>query len=543
MKLTLLDSENEYDKKYINHCGETQAAKISGLGSDSKNENDLYYLKTADGYGNVMCADIQGICIKNSRADKSIGIRPVMEEIENFDEITKNKYLNEDGEYEVLYGLYPYSLPNEYIFEKLTELMEENKLNKVGKNSFSDIYEYKGKFYIQIKSFYDIKIDNEEKRKKISKNNIVWLELKPVKWLVDEAGKRLISKDIIISGIAFDKIINDYTHEYQDYRGYFEITNMYRYLNKVMLKDLTCKITYRIDYSDMYRINNDQINEKDVIKFLILNGIFVGLTGNASIEKNEILSSIDPNYKSYESYNNLPDLADFKAKCINETDKMHILNVNSQAYYYEHTGKEIGSHIKTIIDFMGDVKNYCLTSTFDARMNEDMFINIEVKRNIPTLIEKLNSKEKLHPLIYSLILYLGGDRVEALTTQKKLLIASVMLEKTCNLNYIRHIIGDELTNVIEQLIKEKTISIYDIVDRNYKDDIFDMNDEMKALLIPYLALVDENHVEIVRNFIIRLDSSLIYIFDYLWSYNNQDREKIIDELSKTNNQMTLRIRR
>lgn len=67
-----------------------------------------------------------------------------------------------------------------------------------------------------------------------------------------------------------------------------------------------------------------------------------------------------------------------------------------------------------------------------------------------------------------------------------------------------------------------------------------MNNEKKALLIPYLTFVSEEDVEVIRNFIIKLDSSLIYIFDYLWSYNNQDRAKIIEELNMTNNEVSLR---
>ena len=537
MKLTLLSDNKEIDKRYITSSKITDASKLSGCYTCFE-KNGFYYLQDPIMNGNVKYFDGFRYNTMYDRIDIDYyGIRPVLEDIDNFDEIIENMDIDDsNGELDtvVKYGLYPTDLPSHKVRDKLNKLKKEGKLNVVGNNSFSEIYEYNGEFYNLIEVKSSAEIEHEDEIEKISTTDYkkIWIKLCPVKWYVDELNKRLIAKDVIMSGVKF--------HDYFDENiENFINTSMYKYLNEVMLKDLTCSIQ-EIKYPDMYKLNNEPSNEKDVIRCLILNGIFVKLTGEASQEKYDILKSIDPDYYSCESFCHVPSIADFKNKCISKPDKMHILNLNSLAYYISFTQEDRKRHIKSIVDFMGDVRNYCITSTANSNMNEDSFINIEVKRYIPALIEELYSKRMLHPLICSLILYLGEDRINTLTTPIKLVAASLVLEKTHNISAVRYVIGDELTTIIEQLIKEEIISIKDIVNRKYDECIFEMNNEKKALLIPYLTLVSEEDVEVIRNFIIKLDSSLIYIFDYLWSYNNQDRAKIIEELNMTNNEVSLR---
>jgi len=66
--------------------------------------------------------------------------------------------------------------------------------------------------------------------RKYREGDTVWLEVSPLKWIVYEREKLLISKILVASGIRF---CDDY-----QYNGDFENTEMYRYLNTYFAKDI-----------------------------------------------------------------------------------------------------------------------------------------------------------------------------------------------------------------------------------------------------------------------------------------------------------------
>ncbi|MDD6271993.1 MAG: hypothetical protein PUA90_00535 [bacterium] len=521
MKIVLLDEKNKDDRKYIKDCNLTDVARVYGGKINASNFVNLngYYLKSSSikkpGYVAYYINSNSGLPQKigyNTLNKTNYGIRPVIEDIDNFDEITKDKYLNEDYEYEVEYGLYPKNVI--YPKETLERLKNEGQLNVVGNNSFSDVFLYKDKYFVQ--SYIS------------ATGDIVWFELKPVKWIVDNDNKRLISKEIIMSGVKFHDSIDEPIDS-------FESTIMYRYLNEVMLKDLMVSINKSEKKSEeghIYNLNYENLSENDVIRNLILCGIPVSLIGDADKEKEDILRSIDSNYVLLRTDDIYDLLNEFKNKCIKEPDRMHILNVYHRDIDFKN------QYLQIIINYMENIKNYTMVSTKDVDVDFmlrgiDSF-KFKVKPYIPKMI-KILIKEDVHSLIYTLILYLGEDRINSMTTHKKLIRASKILKTNGNVKLLNYILGEELTNILKCLVQEKIITIDDVINRNYSSDIFEMNNEKKALLIPYLAQVDEENIEVVRNFVISLDSSLLNTFDYLWCKEDLERKKIIEDLGKTNN--------
>ena len=127
--------------------------------------------------------------------------------------------------------------------------------------------------------------------------------------------------------------------------------------------------------------------------------------------------------------------------------------------------------------------------------------------------------------------------LEELISKSNLLsnLSSKILKTNGNIKLLDYILGEELTSILKCLVQKEIITIDDVINRSYSSDIFEMNNEKKALLIPYLAQVDEENIEVVRNFVIRLDLTLLNIFDYLWCKENLERKKIIEDLGKTNN--------
>ena len=140
MRLTLLDEDRKRDADYIDECEVTPLAILTGCVYDEDDEEDIvlsgdYFLKTPDRDGgvNFYCSR-EGIADAYCTNDDS-GIRPVLENIDTFDDIIKNKRVNDNNEYEVEFGIYPNCLPSESLSNKLSSMKNRKELKKVGKNT------------------------------------------------------------------------------------------------------------------------------------------------------------------------------------------------------------------------------------------------------------------------------------------------------------------------------------------------------------------------------------------------------------------------
>lgn len=169
---------------------------------------------------------------------RSRSIRPVLKSHSVFSEQYKNRTKGYNGTEEVEYGEYPQEavplkmqrkLESEYTkgMKKTGRSYTFDKTeNKNHKDEFEPIkyeeYEYQDKKYIRVKANtsygkdISVLLSNGAKYKT---DDYVWIEVTPVKWLIDEETESLISKRCLVSGIRFPDIKE--------------------YLNKYMIKDLT----------------------------------------------------------------------------------------------------------------------------------------------------------------------------------------------------------------------------------------------------------------------------------------------------------------
>ena len=191
----------------------------------------------------------------NLHDGQSMVIRPVFQSSVIFSKIFSNSVRGYNDTYEVEYLEFPqWAAPfkmqlilnssskalrktgNSYTFELPIYDSSEYKIYRE-LIDFSlvtyDEYEYQGKKYIcvEVNSCYGesgFRLSNGVTYKN---GDYVWVEVSPVKWLIDEKTQTLISKYGLLSGIRF----LDKNHEY---KGDFSRTEMYEYLNKYMIKDL-----------------------------------------------------------------------------------------------------------------------------------------------------------------------------------------------------------------------------------------------------------------------------------------------------------------
>ena len=167
----------------------------------------------------------------------------------------------------------------------------------------------------------------------------------------------------------------------------------------------------------------------------------------------------------------------------------------------------------------------------------DHFVVLEIKpRNLVDFASK-----NLHPLLCAVIMLMGDEQamsyVSNLDKWKK---ASIVLEKTNNLYLIKNILGEDIYKYAQKVNSESFISLNKVINREYDDLIFSTNELFQKMFVCYLSLVDPDNLEVVRNFVISLNSELIDVFDNLWLRRNKDHEHILNELKATNNAFKMR---
>lgn len=122
-----------------------------------------------------------------------------------------------DGILELEYGQYPQTVPSPGLQRKLERAFENNNLEKTG-NSYSLLaadsieqinvyleYSYNNKRYIRMKqnfAFYYNRLNNGKEYTK--SRTCIWVEVEPVKWLVDEKQQIMVTEKILLSGVPFD---------------------------------------------------------------------------------------------------------------------------------------------------------------------------------------------------------------------------------------------------------------------------------------------------------------------------------------------------
>ena len=151
-----------------------------------------------------------------------LAIRPVL----SYDTLPSDALKNEEGLLEVEYGEYPQNVVDASLEHELDWAFQSNKMVKTGKTYTTDSrmrcserkfrplkyveYMYNGKRYIRIKEEYEKYQGDHMYSVLLSNHNTyfqsryIWIEVSPIKWLVDDKLKILISKNALLGGLRFD---------------------------------------------------------------------------------------------------------------------------------------------------------------------------------------------------------------------------------------------------------------------------------------------------------------------------------------------------
>ena len=392
--------------------------------SSLEGRTGFYWTKSEEEYNKVYIINTDGRsnCIFINYYN--CGARPALpfSEVSSIPTNGKMGERAKDGILEVEYGYYPQKAVEKDMQERL-ERAYENKTISRTKNSYTTVsrkddednekflakqhkeYEYKGKRYVRVNANPLVFMGDRF----ILSNGLihrygdnVWVEVQPVKWLVDEKAKVMITEKLIFSGVPFYK--NDKYHT-ED----FDKTDIKRFMDRDLSRDLeqlrgTITLAEQTEELKprkfrLQKINPDRTKEQDRAKMtdteIIHNWIEAGesvlLRGPSGIGKTERIKSLYPNLIYLKLTNNM-----FPEKVVGsvnlQTGQSIPPDFAKTVIMQEATEDErklIEENIQKIYDIADEVYERSKTSE---------------KKVVIMLDELLNVKPAVQSLVYTLVL-------------------------------------------------------------------------------------------------------------------------------------------
>ena len=329
-----------------------------------------------------------------------------------------------DGVLEVEYGFYPQKAVSKDMQERLESAFESGSLSRTGENYTTDSrryddydaefspkqhqeYQYNGKRYVRVEANSDFgggefQLSNGEKYRD---GDNVWVEVSPVKWLVDERAKIMLTDKLIFSGVQFNHTRDYHTRD-------FDKTDIKTFMDRYLSRDLeqsrgtietgeqgegTEEIQPR--KSRLQKLNPDKtkqasrvrMTDTEIIQNWIEAGESVLLRGPSGIGKTERIKSLYPDLIYMKLTNNM-----FPEKVVGsvnlQTGQSIPPDFAKTAIMQEATEEErkmVEENIQSIFDIADTV--------YERSKESD-------KKVVIMLDELLNVKPAVQSLVYTLVL-------------------------------------------------------------------------------------------------------------------------------------------
>lgn len=568
-----------------------------------KGRTGWVYTRSSDGDGYVRGVNEVGSWYGKYRYIRYGAVRPALLSSFIFSQISPNRVRGYNGTEEVEYGEYPQYAPDSDVQRRLENEYQRGNLRQTGrdytfdKTEYDDYsqyfqpvtyeeYDYNGKKYIRIRANSDygsnsFKLSNGESYRN---GDYVWVEVSPVKWLVDDKTQTLVSKRGLLAGIRF------HTDD-KSYNGDFSTTDMKEYLDKHMLRDLTQTATFtrvedmtpeeKKEYEEEqkraekrrnpYGLNFGQVSEEEIIKGAIESGVAVFLHGQSSEGKSARVKQIDPTCEIIYLRNATPEslngksvynqatgemmdvpptwLKKLQEKCEKEPDRYHIVFLDEitnalpsiQGIAFNIVlDREVNGIWKLpdnarIVAAGNDMKD-SLAANQLAEPLFNRFAHVYIKTTTESWL-KWASENNIHPAIYSYIAYKKGETLRSKydgekpnADPRKWEMASKMLYATGSPEMLRALVGEDITREFVQFCNQQVITLDDVINGTYTDkDIQALNTAERYATTMGLSQVDEDNLEKVRGFVTDLGAEFGAIFDALWTHGDEERLERIAE--------------
>lgn len=519
-----------------------------------------------------------------------------------------------DGILEVEYGYYPQNAVSSLMQNTLETSYNNGILKSTGNTYTVDSrryddydngflaktiyeYEYNGKRYVRVEANSDFggdkfKLSNGMEYRD---NDFVWVEVEPVKWLVDQDNDIILSEKLLFAGVQFNNKRN--------YKGDFLNMDIKQYMDRFFSKDLVQNLSLSTKKEltteerrhlekrrNPYKLNFDQVTEEEIIKGALESNVAVFLHGRSSEGKSARVKQFDPDCEIIYLRNATPESLNGKSvfnqatgemidvpptwfqkiskKCEAEKDKLHIVffdeitntlpSIQGMAFNIVLDGEVNGiwklpENCRIVA--AGNDLNDSLAANTMAEPLFNRFAHVYIKTTVDgwlkwastkkTSYERLDYTKKeeeltIHPAIYAYIAYKSYSGQDVLRTPytgekpnadpRKWEMASKVLYKTKQPEMLRALIGEELTRDFTAFAKYRVITVEDVLNGNYTENDLEMNISEKFATAAGLSSVDEENIETIRNFVMKLGKEMTSTFDSLWAHGDELRLQKIAEL-------------
>lgn len=346
-------------------------------GSSLGDRTGYYWTKTDDGDNDARVVDNDGSSYFCNVRRRYGGIRPALP-YSLISEINTNGVSIDRANdiIEVEYGYYPQTAVSKKLQQELELIFNYNimnKINKTGKSYTTDSvkydqydqkfkaqqhyeYEYKGKKYVRVtaNSCFDGANFTLSNGENYHDGDTVWVEVEPIKWIIDKKDKTILSLKIILAGVQFNKDRNYHTKDFDktDIKQFMDKylsqeINQNRFLTQNIINGQNVLKKETTRKKNPYNFNFENVSEEDIIKGALESNVSVFLHGKSSEGKSARAKQLDPDCEiiylrnaSPESLNgksvynsNTGEMIDvpptwfkkIQEKCKAEPDKIHII--------------------------------------------------------------------------------------------------------------------------------------------------------------------------------------------------------------------------
>lgn len=335
-----------------------------------------------------------------------------------------------DGVLEVEYGYYPQKAVSRDMQERLEKAFERRSLSRTGKkyttdsrkcNKYREVFSPKqheefqldGKKYVRVEAnscFDDGKLFKLSNGESYRNGDPVWVEVAPVKWLVDERAKMMLADKLIFAGVQFKHTRDYWTKDY--HTRDFDETDIKTFMDRYLSKELeqargTIEVGEQSDEeqevqprkSRLQKLNPDKtkqasrvrMTDTEIIQNWIEAGESVLLRGPSGIGKTERIKSLYPDLIYIKLTNNM-----FPEKVVGsvnlQTGQSIPPDFAKTAIMQEATEEErkmVEENIQSIFDIADTV--------YERSKESD-------KKVVIMLDELLNVKPAVQSLVYTLVL-------------------------------------------------------------------------------------------------------------------------------------------
>ena len=597
-------------------------------GEVSKNyyvDNDSYFDGIIGDYWTKSCGRDYGVRVIETNGywydrdvnGRFVGARPALP-FSSINSIPTNGVSRraQDGILEVEYGYYPQKAASRDMQEKLERAYKSRTIAKT-KNSYTtdsrkynaynkkfsaeqhEEYEYDGKRYVRIEanSYYDGNNFNENdftlsNGERYRNGDNVWVEVQPVKWLVDERAHIMLTEKIIFSGVQFNHTRDYHTRD-------FDKTDIKTFMDRYLSRDLfqvrekACQTQTKTANNtrkneNPYNLNFDEVSEADIIRGAIESNVSIFLHGKPGCGKSDRVKQLDPDFIELNLSHLDPELLDglagekdgkavhikppwleeLEEKCEAEPEKIHILfleeltnasqMMQSKAYGIALDKKVAGRWKlpeQARVVAAGNELEDSLVANEMAEPLYDRFAHVNIETSAENWLEwavmpessyerldykkEEQSRPKIHPAIYAFISYRGDEvlrtpynreRPEPHADPRRWKMASDMLYSSNNPKTLRAIVGEDLVRKFIYFCQTPTITIEDVIKGNYTKEDLEMDLGRKLATVSGLVQVDEKNMPKIREFAKKLGAEMCKKFETQWTHGDEERLEQLQEI-------------